>query len=92
MRASREELPILFGDDQVGIRGADWGDLRAMIGRLPAGTDLGPLLTGLPERLVHLPALDLRHQGTIAGDLRRRLRGDSPGGRSLLLAARAHGG
>jgi hypothetical protein len=55
MRASREELPILFGDENVGIRGADWGGMRAMIVSLPAGTDLGPLLQGLPNNLCSCP-------------------------------------
>jgi hypothetical protein len=55
MRASRDELPLLFGDDHAGIRGADWGDLRAMVVSLPAGTDLGPLLQGLPNDLCPCP-------------------------------------
>ncbi len=55
MHATRDQLPILFGDDQAGIRGADWGDLRAMITALPAGTDLAPLLQGLPGDLCPCP-------------------------------------
>jgi mannose-6-phosphate isomerase-like protein (cupin superfamily) len=49
MRATRDQLPILFGDDAAGIRGADWGDLRAMIVSLPAGGDVTPLFKGLPN-------------------------------------------
>jgi hypothetical protein len=49
MRATRDELPILFGDDQAGIHGADWGGLRSMFVSLPAGTDLAPLFQGLPD-------------------------------------------
>ena len=92
MRASRDELPILFGEDPAVIRGADWGDLRAMIVSLPAGTDLAPLLKGLPNDLCPCPHWIYVIKGRIAGDLRRRLRGDSQGGRSLLPAAGAHGG
>jgi hypothetical protein len=55
MRATRDELPILFGSDPAAIRGADWGDLRSMIISLPAGTDLGPLLEGLPGDLCPCP-------------------------------------
>ena len=55
MRATRDELPILFGDDQAGIHGADWGGMRAMIVSLPAGTDLAPLLQGLPGDLCPCP-------------------------------------
>jgi hypothetical protein len=55
MRATRDELPILFGADPTAVRGTDWGDLRAMIISLPAGTDLGPLLEGLPGDLCPCP-------------------------------------
>jgi len=55
MRATRDELPILFGEDPATIRGADWGELRSMIVSLPAGTDLGPLLQGLPNDLCWPP-------------------------------------
>ncbi len=55
MRATRDELPVLFGSDPATIRGADWGDLRAMVISLPAGTDLAPLLQGLPGDLCPCP-------------------------------------
>jgi hypothetical protein len=55
MRASRNELPLLFGEDPAAIRGADWGGLRSMIVSLPAGTDLAPLLKGLPNDLCPCP-------------------------------------
>ncbi len=55
MRATRDELPVLFGEDPTAIRGADWGDLRAMVISLPAGTDLAPLLHGLPNNLCPCP-------------------------------------
>ncbi len=55
MRASRDELPILFGADPAAIRGVDWGELRSMIISLPAGTDLAPLLQGLPGDLCPCP-------------------------------------
>jgi AraC-like ligand binding domain len=49
MRASRDQLPILFGADPSAVRGVDWGDLRAIVMSLPAGTDLSPVLKGLPN-------------------------------------------
>jgi hypothetical protein len=55
MRATRDELPILFGEDPTTIRGADWGGLRSMIVSLPAGTDLAPVLKGLPNDLCPCP-------------------------------------
>ena len=48
MHATRDQLPVLFGTDRAGIRGADWGGLRATIISIPAGTDITPLLKGLP--------------------------------------------
>src|ERR1051326_1251000 len=45
MRASRDELPELFG---AAIRGSDWGDLRSTVVSMPAGTDARPLFKGLP--------------------------------------------
>ncbi len=55
MHATRDKLPILFGEDPAVIRGADWGELRSMIVSLPAGTDLAPLLQGLPNDLCPCP-------------------------------------
>ena len=55
MHATRDDLPILFGEDPAAIHGADWGDLRAMVISLPAGTDLAPLLQGLPGDLCPCP-------------------------------------
>ena len=52
MRASRNELPEVLGP---AVRAADWGDLRSIAISLPAGTDLGPLLQGLPEDLCSCP-------------------------------------
>jgi hypothetical protein len=47
MHASRAELPILLGSDTSGIRGIDWGNMRAAIVTVPGGTDLTPLFAGL---------------------------------------------
>jgi hypothetical protein len=55
MRATRDELPVLFGDESTGIRGADWGGWRSMMVSLLAGTDLTPLLKGLPNDLCPCP-------------------------------------
>ena len=52
MRASRDELPELLG---AAIRGTDWVDLRSAIVSLPTGTDVAPLLKGLPDDLCPCP-------------------------------------
>ena len=55
MHATRDELPVLFGEGPTTIRGADWGGLRSMVVSLPAGTDLAPVLKGLPNDLCPCP-------------------------------------
>ena len=49
MRATRDDLPVLFGTEAAGIRGVDWGDVRAAMVTIPAGVDTAPLLKGLPD-------------------------------------------
>ena len=55
MRATRDELPLLFGDGPTTIHGADWNGLRSMMVSMPAGTDLAPVLKGLPNDLCPCP-------------------------------------
>jgi hypothetical protein len=49
VHATRDQIPLLFGTDRAGIRGTDWGELRATVTSIPAGTDITPLLKGLPN-------------------------------------------
>ncbi|MGH2616830.1 MAG: hypothetical protein ACRDJC_16465 [Thermomicrobiales bacterium] len=66
MRASTNDLPVLFDGGPAVIRGSDWGDLRALFISLAAGTDATPLLRGLPGNLCQCP-----HWGYVrAGRLR----------------------
>src|SRR3954447_24749357 len=37
------------------VRGADWGEMRAAVVSVPAGTDFGPLLQGLPDDRCQCP-------------------------------------
>jgi len=55
MHATREQFPILFGADPAAVRGADWGELRSIVISLPTGTNLSPLLQGLPNNLCPCP-------------------------------------
>jgi hypothetical protein len=55
MRASKNELPIMLEAGPASIRGADWGAMRAALVSVPAGTDFGPLLKGLPDDLCPAP-------------------------------------
>ncbi len=78
MRATRDELPILFGADPAAIRGGDWGEMRCLILSLPAGTDLTPLLAGLPNNLCPCP-----HWGYL---LKGRVQVSYADGSEVLLA------
>jgi hypothetical protein len=55
MHASRNDLPILFGDDSAGLRGIDWNGQRVAILSLPAGGDYTPLFRGLPGDMCPSP-------------------------------------
>lgn len=55
MKATRDELTIEMQGDGVDIRGEDWGDMAVKHVTLPAGTDLGPMLQGLPDDLCPCP-------------------------------------
>jgi hypothetical protein len=46
---------LLFGNERSGIRGVDWGDLRAAIVAIPGGTNLAPLFQGLPDNRCPCP-------------------------------------
>lgn len=55
MRVNANDLPIAFTAGDATVRAADWGNLRALLISLPAGTDAGPLLKGLPDDLCQCP-------------------------------------
>ena len=49
MHISREEMPIVMEAPDTRIRVTEgWGGMTAAFFELPAGTDLGPMLQGLP--------------------------------------------
>ncbi len=55
MRASMGELPVLLEAGPASVRGADWGGMRVAVVSVPAGTDFGPLLAGLPRDRCQAP-------------------------------------
>ena len=66
MHATKEQLPVLLQAGDAVVRGIEWGDLRVCLISVPAGTDFGPLLKGMPGDLCPGP-----HWGYV---LRGRLR------------------
>ena len=55
MHASREDLPIVLEAGPAQVRATDWEDMRVVLVSVPAGTDFGPLLQGLPDDLCPCP-------------------------------------
>ena len=49
MHATRNELPVMLQAGDASVRGAEWGEMRVALVSVPAGTDFGPLLKGLPH-------------------------------------------
>jgi hypothetical protein len=78
MRATKNELPLMLEAGPSSIRGADWGDLRLSVVSVPAGTDFGPLLKGLPNDRCQGP-----HWGYV---LKGRIRIQYPTGDEVLSA------
>lgn len=48
MRTSLDELPVELAQGELVTRYVEWGDMALRYAHLPAGTDMGPVLEGLP--------------------------------------------
>jgi len=55
MHATRSELPLMLEAGEASVRGAEWGEMRVSLVSVPAGTDFGPLLRGLPNDRCQAP-------------------------------------
>ncbi len=78
MHATRDELPVMLEAGPASVRGAEWGDMRLTLVSVPAGTDFGPLLKGLPNDRCQAP-----HWGYV---LKGRLRVQYAEGEEILSA------
>jgi hypothetical protein len=80
MNVGLEDLPLEIQQGELVTRYAEWGDMAVRYARVPAGTDMGPVLAGLPgdrcpsphwglvlEGAVHLTAADGTRETTRAG-------------------------
>jgi len=76
MHATGSELPLMLSAGEASVRGADWGEMRVALVSVPAGTDFGPLLKGLPNDRCQAP-----HWGYV---LKGRLRIQSAEGEEVL--------
>ncbi len=48
MNGALDELPIEVQQGDIVTRYAEWGDMAVRFARVPAGTDMSPVLEGLP--------------------------------------------
>lgn len=55
MKAHFDELSIAMKAEGTEIRGEEWGEMAVNRVALPPGTDLGPMLQGLPDDLCQCP-------------------------------------
>lgn len=79
MRATKGDLPVMLEAGDASVRGADWGEMRVSVVTLPAGTDVTPLLKGLPHDRCQGP-----HWGYV---LKGRIRMRYAGGEEEVLHA-----
>ena len=81
MRGPLDELPIEIDQGELVTRYAEWGDMAIRYAKLPAGTDMSPVLLGLPgdrcpsphwgivlEGSIHLVHADGTEEVTRAGE------------------------
>jgi hypothetical protein len=78
MRATKHEMPVVVDAGEATVRAAEWEGMRAVVVSVPAGTDFGPLLKGLPGDLCPCP-----HWGYV---VKGRLRIRYPDGEETLRA------
>jgi hypothetical protein len=60
MQSKPENLPVIFERGSASLRGAEWGGMVVLLYTIPAGTDMKPLMAGMPDDLCQC-----RHWGYI---------------------------
>lgn len=65
MHGPLDELPIEIAQGELVTRYTEWGDMAIRLARLPAGTDMGPVLEGLPDDRCPSPHWGLVLEGAI---------------------------
>ena len=65
MRTALQELPIELAQGELVTRYVEWGDMAIRYAHLPAGTDMGPVLEGLPDDRCPSPHWGMVLEGAI---------------------------
>ncbi|MGE5222704.1 MAG: cupin domain-containing protein [Omnitrophica WOR_2 bacterium] len=55
MHMKPENLPVLFEQGGSSLRGTEWGGMMVLLYTIPAGTDMKPLMTGMPGDFCQCP-------------------------------------
>ncbi len=55
MQMKPENLPVLIDRGGSSLRGAEWGEMVVLLYTIPAGTDMKPLMAGMPDDLCQCP-------------------------------------
>lgn len=65
MNGPLDELPVEIEQGDLVTRYVEWGDMAIRFARLPAGTDMGPVLEGLPDDRCPSPHWGLVLEGEV---------------------------
>ena len=65
MQATMDQLPIEIAAGELELRYAEWGAMAVRHARVPAGTDMAPVLQGLPGDRCPSPHWGIVLQGSI---------------------------
>lgn len=65
MNGALDDLPIELQAGDLVTRYAEWGDMALRFARVPAGTDMGPVLEGLPGNRCPSPHWGVVFSGTV---------------------------
>lgn len=65
MNTTLDDLPVELAQGELVTRYAEWGDMAIRYARLPAGTDMGPVLEGLPDDRCPSPHWGMVLEGAI---------------------------
>lgn len=65
MSTRLHDLPIEIDQGELITRYAEWGEMAVRYARLPAGTDMGPVLTGLPDDRCPSPHWGMVLEGSV---------------------------
>ncbi len=55
MHMKPENLPVLIDRNGSSLRGAEWGGMVVLLYSIPAGTNMKPLMAGMPDDLCQCP-------------------------------------